>query len=73
MINKLGLSCCSNKRGHFYGKFSYMAKRIEDYWRIDTLNMLVKHFKRHDMISDHEELKKYYLDETGKYKPKLKK
>ena len=72
MINKLGLSCCSNKRGHFYGGFSYMTKRIEDYWRIDTLNMLVKHFKKHDMISD-EELKKYYLDETGKYRPKLKK
>ncbi len=34
--------------------------------------MLVKHFKGQGMISD-EELKKYYLDETGKYKPKLKK
>jgi hypothetical protein len=61
-----------NKRGHFYGKFGYMTKRIEDYWRIDTLSMLVKHFEKHNMISD-EELKKHYLDETGKYKPKLKK
>ena len=72
MVNKLGLSCCLNKRECFYGEFSYMTKRTEEYWRLDTLNMLVKHFEKHDMISD-EELKKYYLDETGKYKPKLKK
>mgnify|MGYP001009088483 CR=1 FL=1 len=36
-----------------------------------ALDILVKHFEKLDMISN-DELKKYYLDETGKYIPKLK-
>ena len=37
-----------------------------------TTLILVKHFEKQNMISE-DELKKYYLDETGKYIPKLKK
>jgi hypothetical protein len=37
-----------------------------------TILILVKHFEKQNMISE-DELKKYYLDETGKYIPKLKK
>jgi hypothetical protein len=37
----------------------------------DTVDILVKHFEKQNMISD-DELKKYYLDKTGKYIPKLK-
>ena len=36
-----------------------------------TTQILVDHFEKRGMISD-EELKKYYLDETGRYIPKLK-
>ena len=37
----------------------------------DTVRILVKHFEKQGMVSE-DELKKYYLDETGKYIPKLK-
>ena len=36
-----------------------------------TMSILVSYFEKNNMISD-DELKKYYLDETGKYTPKLK-
>jgi len=38
---------------------------------IKTVSILVSYFEKQNMISD-DELKKYYLDETGKYFPKLK-
>ena len=37
-----------------------------------TISTLVSCFEKNNMISD-DEIKKYYLDETGKYIPKLKK
>lgn len=49
----------------------YISNRIENNWSRNTTLILVKHFKKHNMISD-DELKKYYLDETGTYIPKLK-
>ena len=36
-----------------------------------TISTLVSYFQKYNMISE-EELKKYYLDETGKYIPKVK-
>ena len=36
-----------------------------------TISTLINYFQKYNMISE-EELKKYYLDETGKYIPKLK-
>lgn len=38
---------------------------------IETISTLVSYFEKNNMISD-DEIKKYYLDETGKYIPKLK-
>ena len=51
--------------------FNFIFSQTEDDWSRDTRLVLVKHFNKHNMISD-DELKKYYLDETGEYVPKLK-
>ena len=47
----------------------FVYKQIIEH--VYKINISTKHFEKQNMISD-DELKKYYLDKTGKYIPKLK-
>lgn len=60
------MECIKTKELNYYAKDQIKKANNE------ILKTLVNHFERQGLISN-EELKKYYLDETGNYVPKISK
>jgi hypothetical protein len=60
-----------NREDELTKMLNYYAKKQLNKCNNIMSQTLIDHFAKHDLISN-EELKKYYLDETGNYLPKLK-